>query len=48
MYHKTDRTIKRINNDIEADRYCTTVFIDVLQASDKVEVLVTSRVTLEN
>jgi len=30
------RIIKRINNDIEPDRYCTVVFLDVTQASDKI------------
>jgi len=30
------RIVKRINNDIEPDRYCTAVFLDVTQASDKI------------
>jgi len=30
------RIVKRINNDTEADRHCTAVFLDVSQAFDKV------------
>jgi len=30
------RIIKRINNDMEADRYCSAVFLNISQAFDKV------------
>jgi len=30
------RIVKRINNNNEADRYCSAIFLDVLQAFDKV------------
>jgi len=30
------RIIKRINNDMETSRYCSTVFLDVSQAFDKI------------
>jgi len=30
------RIVKRINNDMEADKYCSAVFLDVSQAFDKV------------
>jgi len=30
------RIVKRINNDMEAGRYCSAVFLDVSQAFDKV------------
>jgi len=39
------RIVKRINNDMEAGKYCSAVFLDILQALDKA---LAWRTTLQN
>jgi len=36
MIEQIHKIFKRINNYMEAGRYCTTVFLDVSQAFDKI------------